>query len=148
MHFTSHVVCICCCWYSMTCYDVIDNGTLILNVLFFFFFVLFWYEYYQHLNILNIQYTSVLLTFLWLDVSHGNSGLFHAADLQVKVIFFSETGERATPVMRQAAKNYWNYATFACVLWREEEFSIWTTYVDFVSLMHCVSIIIREESHL
>ncbi|XP_059644075.1 uncharacterized protein LOC132285859 [Cornus florida] len=44
---------------------------------------------------------------------------------KVKVIFFSKTGERATPFVRQGAKNYWAYASFAFVLWREEESSIW-----------------------
>ncbi|KAJ6835438.1 uncharacterized protein M6B38_331755 [Iris pallida] len=44
---------------------------------------------------------------------------------KVKVIFFSKTGERATPFLRQAAKDYWAYASFAMVLWREEDSSIW-----------------------
>ncbi|CAL5441722.1 unnamed protein product [Camellia sinensis] len=43
----------------------------------------------------------------------------------VKVIFFSETGERAAPFVRQAALNYWPYAAFAFVPWREEESSLW-----------------------
>ncbi|KAL5722905.1 hypothetical protein ACHQM5_006365 [Ranunculus cassubicifolius] len=44
---------------------------------------------------------------------------------KVKVICFSKTGERATPVLRQAAKNYWDYASFAFVLWQEEQSSLW-----------------------
>ncbi|XP_077213966.1 DNAJ heat shock N-terminal domain-containing protein isoform X2 [Tasmannia lanceolata] len=44
---------------------------------------------------------------------------------KVKVIFFSKTGERAAPFLRQAAKDYWAYASFAFVLWREEESSVW-----------------------
>ncbi|XP_059303624.1 uncharacterized protein LOC132055693 [Lycium ferocissimum] len=44
---------------------------------------------------------------------------------KVKVIFFSQTGERATPFIRQAAKNYSAYATFAFVLWQEGESSLW-----------------------
>ncbi|XP_057443153.1 uncharacterized protein LOC130734660 isoform X2 [Lotus japonicus] len=44
---------------------------------------------------------------------------------KVKVIFFSKTGERATPFMRQAAKDYWADASFAFILWREEESSYW-----------------------
>ncbi|XP_021912061.1 uncharacterized protein LOC110825850 [Carica papaya] len=44
---------------------------------------------------------------------------------KVKAIFFSETGERATPFVRQAAKDYWNYISFAYVLWRKEESSFW-----------------------
>lgn len=44
---------------------------------------------------------------------------------KVKVMFFSDTGMRATPFMRQLAKNYQDYASFACVLWREEEYSYW-----------------------
>ncbi|XP_052179705.1 uncharacterized protein LOC127793014 isoform X2 [Diospyros lotus] len=44
---------------------------------------------------------------------------------KVKVIFFSETGERANPFVRQAALKYWPYAAFASVPWREEESSFW-----------------------
>ncbi|GMQ10724.1 hypothetical protein CsSME_00053617 [Camellia sinensis var. sinensis] len=44
---------------------------------------------------------------------------------KVKVIFFSETGERAAPFLRQAALNYWPCAAFAFVPWREEESSFW-----------------------
>ncbi|KAK7281776.1 hypothetical protein RIF29_10040 [Crotalaria pallida] len=44
---------------------------------------------------------------------------------KVKVIFFSKSGERAPPFIRQAAKDYWAYASFAYILWREEESSYW-----------------------
>lgn len=44
---------------------------------------------------------------------------------KVKVILFSKTGERAAPFVRQAAKIYWAYASFAFVLWREEDSSYW-----------------------
>ncbi|KAL8465126.1 hypothetical protein ACS0TY_034575 [Phlomoides rotata] len=44
---------------------------------------------------------------------------------QVKVIFISKTGERATPFIRQAAKKYSSYATFGFVIWREEESPFW-----------------------
>ncbi|XP_028115136.1 uncharacterized protein LOC114313023 [Camellia sinensis] len=44
---------------------------------------------------------------------------------KVKVIFFSETRERAAPFVRQAALSYWPYAAFAFVPWREEESSFW-----------------------
>ncbi|WJX32062.1 hypothetical protein P8452_20433 [Trifolium repens] len=44
---------------------------------------------------------------------------------KVKVIFFSKSGERASPFMRQVAKDYWAYASFALILWREEESSYW-----------------------
>ncbi|KAK9684538.1 hypothetical protein RND81_10G216600 [Saponaria officinalis] len=48
---------------------------------------------------------------------------------KVKIMVFSDTGMRATPFVRQLAKNYQDYASFACVLWREEESSFWwTTY--------------------
>ncbi|OMO49845.1 hypothetical protein CCACVL1_30783 [Corchorus capsularis] len=63
--------------------------------------------------------------FYYSKESLGPRFLAKSSPHKVKVIFFSKTGERATPKMRQAAKDYWNYATFACVLWREEEFSIW-----------------------
>ncbi|KAF7135819.1 hypothetical protein RHSIM_Rhsim08G0152800 [Rhododendron simsii] len=52
---------------------------------------------------------------------------------KVRVILFSETGVRATPFVRQAALNYWPYAAFAFVLWREEESSFWwNVYVDLL----------------
>lgn len=44
---------------------------------------------------------------------------------KVKVIFFSKTGERAFPFLRQAAKDYSAYASFAAVLWKQDESSIW-----------------------
>ncbi|KAL5077891.1 hypothetical protein RYX36_016875 [Vicia faba] len=44
---------------------------------------------------------------------------------KVKVILFSKSGERASPFMRQVAKDYWAYASFAFILWREEESSYW-----------------------
>ncbi|KAG1334440.1 DnaJ subfamily C member 10 [Cocos nucifera] len=44
---------------------------------------------------------------------------------KVKVICFSKTGERAAPFLRQAAKDYGTYASFAFILWREEDSSIW-----------------------
>ncbi|KAL9243252.1 hypothetical protein vseg_017162 [Gypsophila vaccaria] len=45
----------------------------------------------------------------------------------VKVLIFSDTGMRATAFVRQLAKKYQDYASFACVLWREEESSFWWT---------------------
>ncbi|CAL5441612.1 unnamed protein product [Camellia sinensis] len=51
--------------------------------------------------------------------------LYYSKDSLVKVIFFSETGERAAPFVRQAALSYWPYAAFAFVPWREEESSFW-----------------------
>ncbi|KAF7007395.1 hypothetical protein CFC21_022339 [Triticum aestivum] len=44
---------------------------------------------------------------------------------KVKAIFFSSTGERAAPFLRQAAQEYSSYASFAFVLWKEEESQIW-----------------------
>ncbi|XP_010498278.1 PREDICTED: uncharacterized protein LOC104775990 [Camelina sativa] len=44
---------------------------------------------------------------------------------KVKVILFSQSGERASPVIRQAAKDYWNFASISYVLWREEDASFW-----------------------
>ncbi|KAL9155960.1 hypothetical protein ABFS82_09G041100 [Erythranthe guttata] len=43
----------------------------------------------------------------------------------VKVIFISKSGERATPFIRQAAKDYSPYATFGFALWKEEESTFW-----------------------
>ncbi|XP_028090793.1 uncharacterized protein LOC114291009 [Camellia sinensis] len=55
---------------------------------------------------------------------------------KVKVIFFSETGERAAPFVRQAALNYWPYTAFTFVPWREEESSFWwNVYVYFLSFL-------------
>ncbi|KAH9721927.1 J domain-containing protein [Citrus sinensis] len=50
---------------------------------------------------------------------------YYTKESMVKVIFFSKTGERASPFVRQISRNYWAYASFAFVLWREEESSIW-----------------------
>ncbi|XP_066398106.1 uncharacterized protein [Miscanthus floridulus] len=44
---------------------------------------------------------------------------------KVKVIFFSSTGERAAPFLRQAAQEYSSYSSFGFVLWREDESQIW-----------------------
>ncbi|KNA20336.1 hypothetical protein SOVF_052980 [Spinacia oleracea] len=52
---------------------------------------------------------------------------------KVKVLFFSDTGMRATPFMRQLARNYQDYASFACVLWREEEYTYWSSIYDVES---------------
>lgn len=47
------------------------------------------------------------------------------------------TGERATPFMRQAAKDYWTYASFAFILWREEESSLWwNMYVILLTIVY------------
>ncbi|KAL5198956.1 hypothetical protein ABZP36_002468 [Zizania latifolia] len=48
-----------------------------------------------------------------------------SAHHKVKVIFFSSTGERAAPFLRQAAQEYSTYASFAFVLWKEDESQIW-----------------------
>ncbi|KAI9174662.1 hypothetical protein LWI28_020900 [Acer negundo] len=57
--------------------------------------------------------------------SLGKSFLAKSGPHKVKVIWFSKTGERATPFLRQISKDYWAYASFASVLWREEESSFW-----------------------
>nr|GMD07660.1 DnaJ homolog subfamily C member 16 isoform X1 [Ipomoea batatas] len=44
---------------------------------------------------------------------------------KVKVIFFSKTGERASPFIRQAARSYSAFADFAFVLWQEGDSSLW-----------------------
>ncbi|VFQ62720.1 unnamed protein product [Cuscuta campestris] len=44
---------------------------------------------------------------------------------KVKVIFFSKTGERASPIIRHAAKSYLDFADFAFVYWQESESSLW-----------------------
>ncbi|KAF5730165.1 dnaJ subfamily C member 16-like isoform X1 [Tripterygium wilfordii] len=57
--------------------------------------------------------------------SLGEKFLAKSGPHKVKVIFFSKTGERATPFVRQTAKNYWAYASFAFVQWRLEDSSVW-----------------------
>ncbi|KAG7021526.1 DnaJ-like subfamily C member 16 [Cucurbita argyrosperma subsp. argyrosperma] len=55
----------------------------------------------------------------------GQNFLAKSSPHKVKVIIFSETGERAVPFIRQTAKNYWDSVSFAFVLWREEDSSVW-----------------------
>ncbi|CAN6901283.1 unnamed protein product [Brassica oleracea] len=52
---------------------------------------------------------------------------------KVRVILFSQTGERATPSVRQAAKDYWNFASLTYVLWREEDASFWWNALEVES---------------
>lgn len=44
---------------------------------------------------------------------------------KVKVICFSKSGQRAAPFLRQAVRDYSEYASFGLVLWREENASVW-----------------------
>ncbi|KAI3894161.1 hypothetical protein MKX03_003718 [Papaver bracteatum] len=55
----------------------------------------------------------------------GQNFIAKSGHHKVKVLYFSKTGERAAPFVRQAARDYWAYASFASILWREEESSIW-----------------------
>ncbi|KAI3987681.1 hypothetical protein MKX01_028415 [Papaver californicum] len=55
----------------------------------------------------------------------GQNFIAKSGHHKVKVLYFSKTGERAAPFLRQAARDYWAYASFASILWREEESSIW-----------------------
>ncbi|KAI3907609.1 hypothetical protein MKW98_016253 [Papaver atlanticum] len=55
----------------------------------------------------------------------GQNFIAKSGHHKVKVLYFSKTGERASPFVRQAARDYWAYASFASILWREEESSIW-----------------------
>ncbi|KAL8130311.1 hypothetical protein V2J09_019466 [Rumex salicifolius] len=52
---------------------------------------------------------------------------------KLKIIVFETLGMRATPLVRQIAKAYQDYASFAFVLWREEEFSFWWSVYDLES---------------
>ncbi|XP_057836320.1 uncharacterized protein LOC131046567 isoform X2 [Cryptomeria japonica] len=52
---------------------------------------------------------------------------------KVKVIFFSRTGHRAAPFLRQAAKDYQEYASFAFVLWQEENAQLWWNLFEMES---------------
>ncbi|KAI3882643.1 hypothetical protein MKX03_000083 [Papaver bracteatum] len=55
----------------------------------------------------------------------GQNFIAKSGHHKVKVLYFSKTGELAAPFVRQAARDYWAYASFASILWREEESSIW-----------------------
>ncbi|MCL7025101.1 hypothetical protein MKW94_015262, partial [Papaver nudicaule] len=55
----------------------------------------------------------------------GKNFIAKSGHHKVKVLYFSNTGERAAPFLRQAAKDYWAYASFASILWREEDSSLW-----------------------
>ncbi|GAB4860780.1 hypothetical protein Ancab_035943 [Ancistrocladus abbreviatus] len=66
-------------------------------------------------------------------IFQGPNFLARSSYHKVKVIFFSETGVRASPFVRQIAKDYQTYASFAFVLWREEEYSFWWTVYDIES---------------
>ncbi|GMH01378.1 hypothetical protein Nepgr_003217 [Nepenthes gracilis] len=65
--------------------------------------------------------------------SLGPKFLAKSSHHKVKVIFFSDSGVRATPFVRQIAKDYQAYASFAFVLWREVEYSFWWTAFDVES---------------
>ncbi|KAI3504671.1 hypothetical protein L1887_26318 [Cichorium endivia] len=56
----------------------------------------------------------------------GQSFLGKGSRHKVKVIFVSKTGQRATPFVRQVAKTYWPYASFAFTVYREEESVFWS----------------------
>lgn len=55
----------------------------------------------------------------------GPNFLAKSSPHKVKVIIFSETGERAAPFIRQTARNYWDSVSFAFVLWRVEDSFVW-----------------------
>jgi hypothetical protein len=57
---------------------------------------------------------------------------------KVKVIVFSNTSERAAPYIQQAAKQYWDYAVFAMVLWQEQNNTFWETRVGVKSALAVV----------
>ena len=52
---------------------------------------------------------------------------------KVKVIVFSSTGERAAPFIRQCAKESWEHAVFAMVLWQESNATFWESRVGIKS---------------
>ncbi|KAG0463714.1 hypothetical protein HPP92_019783 [Vanilla planifolia] len=54
-----------------------------------------------------------------------NSGMH-----KIKILCFSKTGERAVPFLRQAAKEYSTYASFAMVLWKQEDSSVWWNMIQ------------------
>lgn len=52
---------------------------------------------------------------------------------KVKVVIFSTTGGRAAPFFRKAAKDFWDYAAFGLVLWREENATLWDSMLGVQS---------------
>jgi hypothetical protein len=60
-----------------------------------------------------------------LELAYINSDNFFCE--LVKVIVFSNTGGNAAPYIRQGAKQYWDYAVFAMVLWQEQNNTFWET---------------------
>jgi len=52
---------------------------------------------------------------------------------KVKVLVFSNDGERALPFIRQAAKKYSEYTQFAMVLWHEQSAAFWESRVGVTS---------------
>ncbi|KAK3005599.1 hypothetical protein RJ639_016962 [Escallonia herrerae] len=70
---------------------------------------------------------------------------YYSKESMVKVIFISKTGERATPFVRQAAKNYWAYTSFAFALWREEESSFWWNVYVYLLLPAFQCFIVSKE---
>ena len=46
------------------------------------------------------------------------------------MVIFSTTGERAAPFFRKAANDFWDYAVFGLVLWREENATLWENMYD------------------
>ena len=52
---------------------------------------------------------------------------------KVKVIVFLSTGERAAPFIRQCAKESWEHAVFAMVLWQETNATFWESRVGIKS---------------
>ncbi|XP_019199991.1 PREDICTED: dnaJ homolog subfamily C member 16 isoform X2 [Ipomoea nil] len=64
------------------------------------------------------------ILYYWKE-SMGQKFLAKSKPHKVKVIFFSKTGERASPFIRQAARSYSAFADFAFVLWHEGDSSLW-----------------------
>jgi hypothetical protein len=56
---------------------------------------------------------------------------------QVKVIVFSNIGEKAAPYIRQATKQYWDYAVSAMVLWQEQNNTFWETRLFVYTSILC-----------
>ncbi|KMZ71061.1 hypothetical protein ZOSMA_189G00220 [Zostera marina] len=63
--------------------------------------------------------------FYYSKESLGKNFIAKSGQHKVKVIFFSRTGQRALPFQRKAARDYHDYASFAFVLWQDEDAPFW-----------------------
>ncbi|XP_078432724.1 DNAJ heat shock N-terminal domain-containing protein isoform X2 [Wolffia australiana] len=66
--------------------------------------------------------------------------LYYSRRTLNKIVIFSETGERASPYLRQAAKDYWAHVAIGLVRWEEDQSSHWRDIfgVEFAPAVVCI----------